>query len=187
TKFDFVSRYPEKLEPMQLDRIRKNAKEFCHEFYEGDVKSEGTYSKPVMVWGIIYVQGNVRIGGRVAGQGMIVSEGNITITDNITHDNAQAFLSLVALKGAFLLREGLGTVKIESALYAKNSIKGGEQVSILGNLVVENLNRQAGEEGAVIMPKRVFLNYDSNLKSRMGNNVCFNISEVLTTFRDLGI
>ncbi|HPW58663.1 MAG TPA: pilus assembly PilX N-terminal domain-containing protein, partial [Candidatus Rifleibacterium sp.] len=34
TKFDFVSRHPDKLEPMQLDRIKKDAKDYCHEFIE---------------------------------------------------------------------------------------------------------------------------------------------------------
>ncbi|OIP23829.1 hypothetical protein AUK22_09320 [bacterium CG2_30_54_10] len=186
TKFDFVSRYPNKLEPLQLERIKKNAKEFSHEYFEGDLVLKGKYSQPASVWGIVYVQGNVYIGGRISGQGMVVTEGNIYITDNIVHDSAKSFLSLVALNGAVSFAPGVNQVKIESAVYSKESIKGGQRLSILGNLVVENLNRQEKEDGPLMMPKRVFINYDSNLKSQTGNNVCFNVSEQLLMSRDLG-
>lgn len=184
TKFDFTSRHPEKLEPLQLDRVKKHAKEFCHEYYEGDLVVKGTYARPAALWGIIYVQGNVYIGGRISGQAMIVTEGNVILTDNVIHDSADSFLSLVALKGLVTFRQGMTKAKLESAVYAFNSIKGGEQISILGNLAVENLNRMEKEEGPVLMPKRIFINYDSNLKSQTGNNVCFNISERINTFRD---
>ncbi len=186
TKFDFVSRYPNKLDPLQLERIKKHAKEFCHEFHEGDLILKGTYQKPVSVWGIIYVQGNVQIGGRISGQAMIVTEGNIILTDNITHESANSFLSLVAINGLVTYAQGFSEAKVESAIYAKNSIKGGHQINILGNLVVENLNRMEREDGPILMPKRVWINYDSNLKSQTGNNVCFNVSERILTFRDLG-
>ncbi|MBF0544858.1 MAG: hypothetical protein HQM08_10510 [Candidatus Riflebacteria bacterium] len=184
TKFDFVSRYPTKLQPLQLDRITKNSKEFCHEFYEGDYTIKGTYSKPASVWGIIYVAGNVYIGGRIRGQAMIVTEGNIFITDDIVHDNAESFLSLVAMSGQVKFAGGVTSAKVEAAIYAKESIKGGEQISIVGNLAVENLNRQEGEDGQLIMPKRVFINYDANLKSQTGNNVCFNVSDQVVQMRD---
>jgi hypothetical protein len=186
TKFDFISRFPNKLEPLQLERIRKHAREYCHEFFESDITIEGSYAKPAKVWGIIYVKGNVRIGGRITGQGMIVTEGNIIVTDNVMHDSAESFLSLVSLKGHVGFAPGARNVKIESAIYAHNSLVGGHQVSILGNLVVENLNRMKGEDGPLIMPQRVFINYDANLKSETGNNVCFNVSERIVTFRDLG-
>lgn len=184
TKFDFTSRHPDKLMPLQLERIRKHAKEYAHEYYEGDLSVKGTYARPAALWGIIYVQGNVQLGGRISGQAMIVTEGNVVLTDNVIHDSADSFLSIVALNGLVTFRQGLTKAKVESAIYAKNSIKGGEQISILGNLAVENLNRMEKEEGPVLMPKRVFINYDSNLKSQTGNNVCFNISERITTFRD---
>ena len=185
TKFDFVSRHPDKLEPMQLDRIKKDAKDYCHEFIERDLTLQGTYSKPASVWGLIYVQGNVYIGGRISGQGMIVTEGDIFITENVVHDSAASFLSLVSLKGTVRLAKGLNNAKIESAIYAKESLLGGEEVNIFGNLVVDSLNRQKGEDGPLIMPKRVVINYDSNLKAEVGSNVCFNISDLITTQRDL--
>ncbi|HNS09209.1 MAG TPA: hypothetical protein PKN29_05870 [Candidatus Ozemobacteraceae bacterium] len=184
TKFDFVSRHPDKLEPMQLDRIKKDAKDYCHEFIERDLTLQGTYSKPASVWGLIYVQGNVYIGGRISGQGMIVTEGDIFITENVVHDSAASFLSLVSLKGTVRLAKGLNNAKIESAIYAKESLLGGEEVNIFGNLVVDSLNRQKGEDGPLIMPKRVVINYDSNLKAEVGSNVCFNISDLITTQRD---
>ena len=184
TKFDFTSRHPDKLMPLQLERIRKHAKEYAHEYYEGDLNVKGTYARPAALWGIIYAQGNVYLGGRISGQAMIVTEGNVILTDNVIHDSADSFLSVVALNGLVTFRQGMTKAKVESAIYAKNSIKGGEQISILGNLAVENLNRMEKEEGPVLMPKRVFINYDSNLKSQTGNNVCFNISERITTFRD---
>ena len=80
--------------------------------------------------------------------------------------------------------KGVSNVKVESAIYAFNSIIGGEQISILGNLVTQDLNRQKGEEGPLIMPKRVYINYDTDLKSQTGNNVCFNVSELLLSYRD---
>ncbi len=118
-------------------------------------------------------------------------------------NNFFLFLPLVVLKG-HLAFSGITTAKVESAIYAANSIVGGharknfailasfghlairgrQQISILGNLAVENLNRQKDEEGPLIMPKRVLLNYDTNLKSQTGNNVCFNISDLLLSFRD---
>jgi hypothetical protein len=87
TKFDFVSRYPTKLEPLQLDRIKKHAKDYCHEFQENDIHLQGTYARPASIWGIIYIEGNVYIGGRISGQGMIVCQGNINLTDNVVHDD----------------------------------------------------------------------------------------------------
>ncbi|MDN5279325.1 MAG: hypothetical protein PWR01_3290 [Clostridiales bacterium] len=185
TKFDFVSRHPDKLEPLQLERIQKDAKNYCHEFHEGDLRLEGTYSRPASVMGLIYVQGNVYISGRVSGQGMIVTDGNIFINDDVVHDSASTYLSLVALKGMVRLPRELKSAKVEAAIYAKNSVIGGEKLNIFGNLVVDTLNRQKGEDGPLIMPKKVVIDYDAALKSEVGNNVCFNISQQITTFRDL--
>jgi hypothetical protein len=185
TKFDFVSRHPDKLEPMQLERIKKDAKDYCHEFIEKDLHLQGSYSKPATVWGLVYVQGNVHVAGRISGQGMVVAEGDIIIDDNVVQDSAASFLSLVSLKGSVKLPRDSKSVKVEAALYAKESIVGGEQVTIFGNLVVDSLNRQKGEDGPLIMPKRVVINYDSKLKSEVGSNVCFNISDLITTMRDL--
>ena len=185
TKFDYVSKNPDVFQPMQLERIKKNAKDYCHEFYENDLVLQGTYSKPASIWGIVFVDGNVRIGGRIAGKGMIVCTGNIIITDNVIHDSGNSFLSLVALNGGVKFDSGVTDAKIESAIYAKNSIIGGERVKIFGNLVVNELQRQDGEEGGVIMPERVMIDYDSDLKSKAGSNVCFNISDLITTQRDL--
>ncbi len=185
TKFDFVSRHSDKLEPMQLDRIKKNAKDYCHEFIEKDLHIQGTFSHPATQWGLIYVQGNTYIGGRISGQSMIVSEGDIYITESIVQDSAASFLSLVSLKGSVKMARGVNDAKVEAAIYAKNSIVGGEAINIFGNLVVENLNRQKGDDGPLIMPKRVMINYDSNLKSEVGSNVCFNVSDLITTMRDM--
>ena len=185
TKFDYVAKNQEVFQPMQLERIKKNAKDYCHEFYEKDLTLQGSYSSPASVWGILFVDGNVHIGGRINGQGMIVCTGNIIITDNVIHDSGEAFLSLVALNGGVKLDRSLTEAKVEAAIYAKNSITGGEQIKIFGNLCVDELNRQAGEEGDLIMPKRVMIDYDSGLKSGAGNNVCFNISDMILSQRDL--
>ncbi len=185
TKFDFVSRYPDKLQPLQLARIKKDAKNFCHEFYEKDLYYQGTDVKAVPIWGIIYTQGDVYIGGRVSGKGMIVTTGNIFITDSVQYDGIDSFLSLVALNGAVKPAKGVKNVSVEAAIYAKNSIIGGEQFDITGNLVVEKLNRQKGEDGPLIMPKRISIGYDARLKSSVGSNVCFNISDLVTSVRDL--
>ena len=79
----------------------------------------------------------------------------------------------------------MNEAKVEAAIYSKNSITGGEQIKIFGNLVVDELNRQSGEEGELIMPKRVMIDYDSGLKSGAGENVCFNISDMIISLRDL--
>ena len=92
---------------------------------------------------------------------------------------------MYSLKGSVKLAKGLNNAKVEAAIYAKESVVGGEQINIFGNLVVDSLNRQRGEDGPLIMPKRVVINYDSNLKSEVGSNVCFNISDLITTQRDL--
>lgn len=185
TKFDFVSRHPDKLEPLQLARITKDAKNYCHEFHERELRLEGTYSRPAIAMGLIYVQGNVYLSGRIKGQAMIVTEGDIFIDDDVVHDSADSFLSLVALKGGVKFPRELRSAKIEAAIYAKNSMTGGEKVSIFGNLVVDTLNRQKGEDGELIMPKKVVIDYDAALKSNVGSNVCFNVSDLITTFRDL--
>ncbi len=185
TKFDYVAKNHDVFQPMQLDRIKKNAKDYCHEFHEKDLEIQGSYAKPASVWGIVFVDGNVRIGGRIAGQGMIVCTGNIIITENVIHDSGEAFLSLVTLNGGVKLDRGLTEAKVEAAIYSKNSITGGEQIKIFGNLVVDELNRQSGEEGELIMPKRVMIDYDSGLKSGAGENVCFNVSDMIISLRDL--
>ena len=74
---------------------------------------------------------------------MIVCTGNIYITDNLIHDSGESFLSLVALNGGVKIDKNLNEAKIESAIYAKNSITGGEQVKIFGNLVVDELKKIA--------------------------------------------
>jgi hypothetical protein len=185
TKFDFVARHPDKLEPLQLERIIKNAKNYCHEFHEKDLRLEGTYSRPAFAMGLLYVQGDVYLGGRIKGQSMIVTEGDIIIEENLLHDNADTFLSLVALKGKVRIVRGLESAKVQAAIYAKNSLIGNEKVNIFGNLVVDKLNRQKGEDGPLIMPKKVIIEYDSALKSEVGSNVCFNVSQQLYTVRDL--
>jgi hypothetical protein len=185
TKFDFVSRFPDKLEPMQLARIKKDGKNYCHEFHERDLRLQGTYSRPAFAMGIIYVQGDVFLGGRIRGKGMIITEGDIIIEDSLVYDGADAFLSLVALNGKIKVNDSLKSAKVESAIYAKKSMVGGEKVNIFGNLVVDTLNRQDGEDGPLIMPKKVMIEYDSKLKSEVGSNVCFNISRQISTFRDL--
>jgi hypothetical protein len=135
--------------------------------------------------GIIYVQGDVFLGGRIRGKGMIITEGDIIIEDSLVYDGADAFLSLVALNGKIKVNDSLKSAKVESAIYAKKSMVGGEKVNIFGNLVVDTLNRQDGEDGPLIMPKKVMIEYDSKLKSEVGSNVCFNISRQISTFRDL--
>jgi hypothetical protein len=184
TKFDYVAKNQDVFQPMQLERIKKNAKDYCHEFHEKDLTIQGTYSSPASVWGIIFVDGNVRIGGRINGRAMIVCTGNIIITEDVKHESGETFLSLVALNGGVKLDRSLTQAKVEAAIYAKNSITGGEQIHIFGNLCVDELNRQAGEEGDLIMPKRVMIVYDSGLKSGAGNNVCFNISDMIISQRD---
>ncbi len=186
TKFDFVARNPDQVQPMQLERIAVNAKDYCHEFIERNLTVKGTYSKPANLMGIIYVQGDVYIGGRISGQAMIVTTGDVYIEESVIHDDAQAFLSIVALNGQVRVKKELANAKVEAAIYAKNSIIGGEYLNIFGNLCVDKLNRQKGEEGALIMPKRFIIDYDANIKSKVGTNVCFNVSELITTSRDLG-
>ena len=185
TKFDYVTNNHDVFQPMQLERIKKNAKDYCHEFYENDLTIQGTYSRPATVRGIIFVDGNVYIGGRIAGKAMIVCTGNIYITDTVQHESGEVFLSLVALNGCVKLDQGVTDAKVQAAIYAKNSIIGGEHFWIFGNLVVDELNRQDGEDGDTIMPKRVMIDYDSGLKSGAGDNVCFNVSELITSQRDL--
>jgi hypothetical protein len=191
TKFDFVSRYPEKLAPLQLKRIVKNGKNFCHEFHEKKLVLEGDYSNAVPLWGIIYVQGDVHIRSvgtrkfKYSGKSMIIAEGNIYIEDNVEHESAKDFLALVALKGSVKLPKHKKDLTLQAAVYAKKSIVGGERLNLTGNLVVDTLNRQKGEKGPLLMPKRLVINYDSNLKSNVGSNVCFNVSEIITTHRDL--
>lgn len=185
TKFDYVAKNQDVFQPMQLERIKKNAKDYCHEFYEKDLVLQGSYSSPATAWGILFVDGNVRIGGRISGKAMIVCTGNIIITENVVHDSGEAFLSLVSLNGGVKIDRELSEAKVEAAIYAKNSITGGDQIKIFGNLCVDELNRQAGEDGELIMPQRVMIDYDSGLKSGAGDNVCFNISDMIISQRDL--
>ncbi len=185
TKFDYVAKNREAFQPMQLERIKKNAKDYCHEFYENSITIQGTYSSPAQVWGIKFVNGDVKIGGRIAGRGMIVCTGNIYITENVVHDSGESFLSLVSLNGGIKLESDVSEAKIEAAVYAKNSIRGGEVVRIFGNLCVDELNRQQGEDGEPIMPKRVIIEYDAGLKSGGAENVYFNISDLITSLRDI--
>jgi hypothetical protein len=185
TKFDFVDRNPDKLEPLQLDRITKHARNYCHEFHEKNLILRGTYSKPASAMGLLYVQGNVYLQGRISGQAMIVTEGDIFIEGDVVHDSADSFMSLVALKGKVRIPRELESAKIEAAIYAKNSIIGGEKLNIFGNLVVDKLNRQKGEDGPLIMPKKVVIDYDAEIKTGIADNVCFNVSRQISTFRDL--
>jgi hypothetical protein len=57
---------------LQLDRITKHARNYCHEFHEKNLILRGTYSKPASAMGLLYVQGNVYLQGRISGQAMIV-------------------------------------------------------------------------------------------------------------------
>lgn len=183
TKHDFVAENPDLLEPPKFKRIFKDAKDYCHEFYDKELTVAGTYSKPATLWGLKYVQGPLNIGGRISGQCMIVCEGDINVTSDILHDNANSYLALVSLNGKVKLKPSLKKAKIEAAIYAKNSIVGNESINVFGNLAVENLNRQDGESGPLLMPKHVILEYDFNLRSRVANNITFNISDIIVTQR----
>lgn len=185
TRFAYVSENPERLEPMQLERITKDARNFCHEFIEKDLEIEGTYTRPAPVSGLIYVQGNLTLGGRYSGRAMIVTEGDIYIANDLVRDSADSFLSVVSLKGAVKFSSGTTKGKVEAAIYAKEGILGGEEFQVLGNLVVQNLNRQKGEDGPLTGPKKVLVQYDPEIRSGAATNVSFNISEQITTYRDL--
>jgi hypothetical protein len=66
TKFDFVSRYPQQTRTVCSSNASKHSREYCHEFFEGDITIEGILRQTRQgEWGIIYVKGNVRIGGRI--------------------------------------------------------------------------------------------------------------------------
>ncbi len=185
TKFDYVSRNPDNLEPMQLDRISKEAKDYCHEYIENNYTLMGSYQKPARATGLIYVQGDVHIGGRFSGKAMIVTPGNIYVDESVIHDDAETYLSLVSLGGQIRIRKNLNNAKIEAAVYAKNSVVGGDYLNIFGNLCVDQLKRQQGEEGRLIMPKRVIIDYDANIKSGIGSKVCFNVSDLIVCNRDI--
>lgn len=185
TKFNFVRENPNQLVPNNFARITDSARHYSHEFVETDLELEGTYTRPLRRNGLIYVQGNLSIGGRFSGRAMIVTEGDVVITQDIIHDSADSMLVIVALNGAVRFASGLDRARVESSIYAHNSIVGGEEIEIMGNLVVYNLNRQRGADGEIVMPQKVLVNYDSNLKSYTASNVCFNVSRRIATMRDM--
>lgn len=185
TRFNYLTTNPEHFSARQLERIRNDAIIYCHEMVQGDLRLSGTYSLPINKSGLIYVSGRLAIGGRFSGRAMIVTEGDIILTDDVVYDSSDSFLSLVSLNGAVRFAGGLEKARLEAAVYALNSVQGGEEIDIMGNLVVQNLNRQIGEEGDLLMPRRVRVTYDRNLKSDAATNITFNISERIMTFRDI--
>ncbi|MFC1746542.1 hypothetical protein ACFL35_21295 [Candidatus Riflebacteria bacterium] len=183
TRFDFVNRHSDRLLPSNYERIVKSAEQYADEIYTKNLSLYGSYKEPLQMDGIHFVKGNLEIGGFITGKVMFVVEGDVKITSDIRRSGKGDLIVIIALKKKIHLSRG--KMRIEACLYSRNSIRGGKLVGIYGNLVVDRLNRQNGANGELIMPRRVRITYDPDIKSGVAGNISMGLSRLISSYRDI--
>jgi hypothetical protein len=180
TKMNYPRIRPKEQIPSNLNRLVTKAGSFAQKRADHPMKLKGTKDLPIDVTGITLSTHKISIEGVFTGVGIIVSNSNLLITGDITPLNKEKDrLSLVAPNGTIILDPKEDSYRINAALYAKNGLTGmkGQHAIINGNLVVNKLNRDK-------MPGSFTCNYNSALKSHMGDNIVSAISKTIILIRN---
>lgn len=173
---NYLKQYPNEVEPENLKNILQNAEIYASEVVPRSLTVLGTRQRPYMLDGITVVKGDLKISGHMEGRGIIMATENISVSGNIELVNDKSLLTLVSQNGRITIPKS-AKLRIQASVFARDSILGGEDVTVLGNFLVQNLNRQEGEDGKVLMPKKFKVKYDNRIRNIMGDNFWVSISK----------
>ena len=183
TRMNYVLRYPEREPVPNLERIEKNSLKHATSVFKSSLFLSGTKDAPMELDGIWYAHEDVRVGGFYKGHGMIVCDKDITITQDLLRavEDSSDWISLVSLSGEVKCGWTVGLKKVEAGIYAKEGLKGtgSNGMNLLGNLVVEDLDRPH-------MPKYFEVRFNPQLKNHTADNLQGAISKRYLSFRVLG-
>lgn len=165
TLLEYPRRYPQHKDVENLERLRANGINVATFVFDKRVRLIGTASRPLELDGIWYFREGVQLGGPYTGRGMIVSDKQIVVEEDLTKVYPKDTLSMVSLNAEVVLAKS-GELKVESAIYAQEGLarQGTRKVDILGNLAVENLNREAA-------PSDIYIRFDADIKNHMVDNL----------------
>jgi hypothetical protein len=141
TRMNFVKRCPERAPVPNLERLAGSASSLAARVLADGAVLEGTAEEPLELGGIWYAAGRVTLGGRYRGRGLIVAAGDVIISRSLEPSAAGSRLGIASLGGA--VRVGDGHHVIRAYVYARAGLKGPRpsKVRVIGNLVVETLDR----------------------------------------------
>lgn len=178
TRMNYVLRYPNREQVPNLERLQKSSAQEATMLYRRSVSLLGTRERPIELDGIWHCREDVRIGGHYTGRGLLVCEKDIHVVDHVRRIKDNDSLGIVSLGGAVALKVPSGETTIESAVYARDGLKGAKTsgVKIAGNLAVETLNRDQ-------MPRSFVLKFDHRYKNHVADNLRGSISRRLLMFR----
>lgn len=173
---NYLKQYPNENDPENLKNLLDNGELYASEIIPHSANFYGTKEKPIKLDGITLVNGDVKISGYVEGRGIIIASENMHIAGNIEQPDEKSLLTLICKNGKIIVPK-TAIIKIHAAVYAKESILGGENVLVFGNYTVTNLNRQESEDGKVLMPRRFKIKYDNRIRNILGDNFWVSISK----------
>lgn len=179
TRFSTFRYYPqqnpsEKM-PRNLENLAKAGKKYASQNFPRGMRMSGTEKDPLQLDGIMYINGVLDIHGVVKGRGVLIADGDINVHGDITHADDETYLALITPKGKINLK--VPEVEMKAAVYANGSIMGGTKLKLKGNLVVNKLNRQKGEDAVqTTMPTDCEISFDRNNRNIMAANVYASIS-----------
>ncbi len=173
---NYLKQYPNEYDPENLKNILQNAEIYASEVIPKSISVIGTREKPYKLDGITVVKGDLKIAGIMEGRGILMATGDISVPGTIELVDDKTLLTLISQNGKIIIPKN-AKLKIQAAVYSYDSIFGGDDVTVFGNYTVTNLNRQEGEEGKVLMPKKFKIAYDNRIRNIMGDNFWISISK----------
>jgi len=173
---NYTKQYPNETDPENLKPLLQNAEQYATEVIPQNYTIFGDRNKPYKLDGITLIKGDLKIAGIFEGRGTLVVTGNISVIGDIKLPDDRTLLTLVSQNGKIIVQPK-AKITIQAAVYSKDSIFGGDEVTVYGNYIVTNLNRQEGEDGKVLMPKKFKIKYDNRIRNIMGDNFWVSISK----------
>lgn len=179
----YVEENPEERMPENLERVLEYGRKYASVVYPQGQRFFGTKDKPIIVDGIVFVEGEAHLGGYVRGRGMLVVQGEAHIENDVKKYDSDTIFSLVVPKHKVICKRP--SLNFEGCIYSKDSIKSGKMITVTGNLVVENLKREKGGGAANEMPDIVNINYDPDIRNRMADNLVVTISRSYLSYKEV--
>ena len=172
----YLKQYPNETDPENLNQLLQNAELYATEVIPRSHSAFGEKKMPYKLDGITLIKGDLKIAGIFEGRGTIIVTDNIHVLGDIKLIDDKTLLTLISQNGKIIVAPK-AKVNIQASIYSKDSIFGGEEVNVLGNYTVTNLNRQEGEDGKVLMPRKFKIKYDNRIRNIMGDNFWVSISK----------
>ncbi len=173
---NYLKQYPNETDPENLKSLLQNAELYATEIIPHSHFIFGEKNNPYKLDGITLIKGDLKIAGLLEGRGILIVTDNIHVQGDIKLIDDKTLLTIVSQNGKIIIPQR-AKINIQASVYAKDSIFGGEEVNVIGNYTVTNLNRQEGEDGKLLMPRKFKIKYDNRIRNIMGDNFWVSISK----------